>query len=254
MHDFMSFKQPKGADGLRSLVDKFNQMHRIFDSLGMSKEEICDAQNIYLLQEKMDKEAMKQWMLTWKDKDLPTLGELKVFLAEHAERRIAQDDAAKHLKTVSSHHTDKPETAGRKENKGKFGSKGKSDKFKGRFNNNQTSKYPSTCNFGCKQSHPPWVCPQLLQTRPEDRFDFVKQRNLCVICLGKHRFADCTSNRKCRKCDGKHNSVLHYDTWTTATTYHTGGRNQPEPSYADTTAHTMQNGGNGQGPSTSQQQ
>lgn len=257
VHDFLSYKQPKGADGLRGLVDKFNQMYRIFTSLNMTNESMFEALCIYHLQEKMDKEATNQWMLTWKDKDLPSLNQLKEFLAEHAERRIARDDAARQLKTVTSHHTEKHDNTGKKDNKS--GSQGRNDKFRGRPASNQKSNFASKCNFGCSQSHPPWTCQQLLSTRPEDRFDFVRQRNLCVICLGKHRFADCTSNRTCSKCNGKHNSVLHFDVWKTqhqGTTYFTanygaqgGPTFQPEPSYAETFAHTVQSGGAVAGPS-----
>ena len=76
-----------------------------------------------------------------------------------------------------------------------------------------TSSQPSltsqrSCVF-CKGSHSPKDCKVI--TNSQARKEFVKQRNLCFNCLGRHKVSTCTSKHRCRKCHRKHHTSLCTD-------------------------------------------
>ncbi|XP_055690269.1 uncharacterized protein LOC129793847 [Lutzomyia longipalpis] len=61
----------------------------------------------------------------------------------------------------------------------------------------------------CKESsHPLDKCPIFLRQSPDERFETVKRLSLCRNCFATHMTHSCTYNR-CRKCQGRHNVLLH---------------------------------------------
>ena len=76
-----------------------------------------------------------------------------------------------------------------------------------------TSSQPSltsqrSCVF-CKGSHSPKDCKVIADNQACK--EFVKQRNLCFNCLGRHKVSTCTSKHQCRKCCRKHHTSLCTD-------------------------------------------
>ena len=65
-----------------------------------------------------------------------------------------------------------------------------------------------SCVF-CKGSHSPKDCKVIADNQA--RKEFVKQRNLCFNCLGRHKVSTCTSKHRCRKCRRKHHTSLCTD-------------------------------------------
>lgn len=189
VHDFLSYKQSNGADGLRGLIDKTNQLQRIFQSLKMTEKDTLDALLIYIIQEKMDGDAKQQWRLTWTGKDLATLDSLKEFLAEHAERRIAQHDEDR--RCLHKDVANRP-----------------SDSQGGR----RSSEW--TCRVGCTDSefHKLERCDYFMGLSIEERYDVIRKSNLCSNCLGVgHSKSECRLQPVCGKCGGAHNALLHQE-------------------------------------------
>ena len=63
----------------------------------------------------------------------------------------------------------------------------------------------------CGGNHPAYFCPAFLAKSMGQRQDTVTELNLCRNCLRVgHAAATCRSHYRCRTCNGKHNSVLHY--------------------------------------------
>ncbi|XP_058816162.1 uncharacterized protein LOC131679450 [Topomyia yanbarensis] len=61
----------------------------------------------------------------------------------------------------------------------------------------------------CKQAHLLFQCDQFRALPPQQRFEFVKKRGLCINCLkGTHLAKDCSSG-SCKSCAKKHHSLLH---------------------------------------------
>ncbi|XP_043502771.1 uncharacterized protein LOC122524522 [Polistes fuscatus] len=56
-----------------------------------------------------------------------------------------------------------------------------------------------------------YSCPKFLGFAVKERYQKVKQLNLCLNCLNQgHLFKDCSS-RNCLKCNKKHHSLLHFE-------------------------------------------
>jgi hypothetical protein len=64
------------------------------------------------------------------------------------------------------------------------------------------------CSY-CKCNHVIYSCNDFAKLTPSERFSFVKANNLCVNCLGTHKFSDCGSKNTCKSCNKKHHSLLH---------------------------------------------
>ena len=55
-------------------------------------------------------------------------------------------------------------------------------------------------------------CPVFLNSSPADRKTMIKNMNLCFNCLSpEHRVSNCSSGYRCRKCGGKHHTLIHTD-------------------------------------------
>ncbi|XP_074644270.1 uncharacterized protein LOC141901090 [Tubulanus polymorphus] len=70
---------------------------------------------------------------------------------------------------------------------------------------NAIKRKPLKCTF-CKGTHFASDC--VLVTEPEKRLDIVKRDKLCYNCMGTHRSRDCKSKNTCKKCRGKHHTLL----------------------------------------------
>lgn len=74
-----------------------------------------------------------------------------------------------------------------------------------------TSKEPTMKLCDCKESHPIYKCPSFLASTPDDRYKLIKAKKRCINCFKEgHVAKECTS-RKCKNCDKKHNSLLHFE-------------------------------------------
>uniref|UniRef100_A0A1B0CA53 Peptidase A2 domain-containing protein n=1 Tax=Lutzomyia longipalpis TaxID=7200 RepID=A0A1B0CA53_LUTLO len=64
------------------------------------------------------------------------------------------------------------------------------------------------CQCCAQALHPLYRCPKFLSMSAFERYDVVKRLGLCRNCLDPHMTNSCTF-RVCRKCQGKHNILLH---------------------------------------------
>ncbi|CAK9834538.1 hypothetical protein ANTRET_LOCUS11054 [Anthophora retusa] len=65
----------------------------------------------------------------------------------------------------------------------------------------------------CTQSHYVNQCQEFLKQSPRDRIKTIKTLKNCVNCLHyKHNLSQCRSST-CRKCGGKHHTLLHIDSF-----------------------------------------
>lgn len=78
-------------------------------------------------------------------------------------------------------------------------------------NNNSNNHFSRNCVL-CNNNHALYKCPDFNSKPPNERFQFVKQKNLCVNCLSHiHKTINCNSTMTCRTCKKKHHSLLHFD-------------------------------------------
>ncbi|XP_055688575.1 uncharacterized protein LOC129793053 [Lutzomyia longipalpis] len=71
-----------------------------------------------------------------------------------------------------------------------------------------TTAATSICQCCNQSAHPLYKCPQFLAQNAVERFETVKKLSLCRNCLAPHLTSTCTF-RKCKKCQGRHNILLH---------------------------------------------
>ena len=66
------------------------------------------------------------------------------------------------------------------------------------------------CRYCNARDHVIFRCEEFLQKAFTERKQAVKQYRLCFNCLGKgHGVKDCPSKSRCRKCAGRHHTLLH---------------------------------------------
>ena len=64
----------------------------------------------------------------------------------------------------------------------------------------------------CKGGHSINQCPNFLEKSPQERYDIVKDKKICLNCLRSvHLLKDCPSKNVCRKCHVRHHTLLHFE-------------------------------------------
>ena len=77
-------------------------------------------------------------------------------------------------------------------------------------NDPRSGKPQPSCMF-CKRTHPIYACEQFRNLTTQERYDFVKKVSICHNCLlTTHKTIDCRRG-PCRKCQKRHNTLLHFD-------------------------------------------
>lgn len=62
----------------------------------------------------------------------------------------------------------------------------------------------------CDLDHFVRNCNKFIKLSPQERFEFIKAKKLCINCLRDgHKVSSCTSSN-CKSCGAKHNSLLHF--------------------------------------------
>ena len=64
----------------------------------------------------------------------------------------------------------------------------------------------------CNGSHKIWKCPRFKDMTVEERDVYVRKNGLCFNCLlSGHKVSNCNVKVSCRKCNKKHNTLLHIE-------------------------------------------
>lgn len=79
------------------------------------------------------------------------------------------------------------------------------------LNPHSATQGSAACCFLCKNVHEHiYHCKAFLELSPSQRYQIVKEANLCTNCLSsKHKWSACKSTRVCQKCAAKHHSLIH---------------------------------------------
>lgn len=65
------------------------------------------------------------------------------------------------------------------------------------------------CTFCQAPDHGLYYCEKFLRMPPYLKRKKVRELNLCQNCLYDHRGGECMSDKRCKICQGKHNTILH---------------------------------------------
>lgn len=65
--------------------------------------------------------------------------------------------------------------------------------------------------FICQNKHFAVKCPELVRASPAERKVILDKNSLCENCFHPHKVEDCPISSCCKKCNGKHHTMLHDD-------------------------------------------
>ncbi|XP_011858081.1 PREDICTED: uncharacterized protein LOC105555666 [Vollenhovia emeryi] len=165
---------------MRALLDGIGKHLRALKAMDRPVD-TWDDLIIHLIQSKLDIVTKREWETSRSGSTIPTLKELKEFLLQ---RCLA-------LESITS----------------------KSDNTSQRSKRAVTNAVTANlCCEHCKGEHLLYHCESFKKLPVEKRFKIVKGSHLCINCLRsrKHQAKNCPSS-SCRKCQGAHNTLLHYE-------------------------------------------
>lgn len=182
------------APYLRKLLDTFDENISILETLGLPTSG-WDFVLFHSMLTKLDKRTREAFELSNKKAEFPKFEEIKTYLSERCaalERSSLNpsDQETNHKKNISTTPQSKPRIQPY----------------------TLLTSQGSSCQL-CNENHALYMCPVFKSKTPQERYQIVRQYNLCPNCLrGNHSSINCTSTYKCRLCNKKHNSLLHFPT------------------------------------------
>ncbi|UYV72219.1 hypothetical protein LAZ67_9002228 [Cordylochernes scorpioides] len=163
------------------LVDNSYEIIRSLETLGYKLDELSDIIIGKILSDKLDKTTKRSWNMTVDNNHIPSCSELLKFIETHA-KALNTSETERGLPLIK-----------------------RSMKL-------QVHNLTKANCFLCQQEHGIYLCPTFLDTESLERRRKVKQLKLCFNCLrNNHSVNQCRSEFKCRKCQGKHNTLIHID-------------------------------------------
>lgn len=189
----------ESASKIRILVDTVS---KDLNSLTQLKQptEHWDTLVVYLVSTKLDNVTAREWeQLKSKDK-LPTWEEFKDFLRSRAD---ILDSLEQRSEKILRENNARSDYLGR--NKGNFKFSGGAHSSKSLITND------NICAF-CKENHFIGICEEFIKLSVGERAEKIKNLKLCLNCLKAGHFSKFCRTAHCKKCNRKHNVLLHADT------------------------------------------
>lgn len=198
----MESLQKETNSGLRRMIDITNETTR---SLGAMKRPVehWDDILVHILVSKLPKATIIHWEMEQKGTSLPKLIDLLQFLEGRAR-------GLDHMGATANEKAGTGSSSGQPMKKSTSApqthtSTGTTPRLK-RSNLPQSDQ--GKCHY-CSGDHYIGKCPILEAIKPEDRFDKVKDSNLCYNCLTPgHSTKMCKSKYRCANCGGQHHTIL----------------------------------------------
>ncbi|XP_055690674.1 uncharacterized protein LOC129795249 [Lutzomyia longipalpis] len=181
--------QTANKDNVRELTAQCHEILQALDSLKVTERDLWIISLIY---DKLDAESQSQW-----NKDspegIPSWNDFYKFLdkrSEVLEKSPALDSVVNNIKSETSKAKTTPWSK-----------------------KNTTNIVNSTIVNGCSlcpgENHPIFRCSAFTAKSPNDRLQHIRTMKLCRQCLTDIHMTNTCAFRKCKKCDGKHNILLH---------------------------------------------
>ncbi|XP_043466955.1 uncharacterized protein LOC122501502 [Leptopilina heterotoma] len=185
--------QKESASQLRQVVDTLNKHLRALTALRLPTQH-WDALLIYMISTKLDKITARAWEKEKTDNEIITLENLKRFLKGRADM----------LETLEINNLQID----------------KNTKIKPPQSSSQTKvKSFLTKKLNClicDEDHHLQNCSKFLSLSPQQRVEKIKPLKICLNCLRPNHFIKDCKSQGCKKCQMKHNTLLHFEKATTS--------------------------------------
>lgn len=181
---------------LLELIDVCNEVIRNLQTIGLDTNPLTELIIINFLMSKVDGAISQRWELTLEVNELPTLDEFRMFIEKEArglgEVKVVKPELKKCVgKQINSYKSNVNTTLVK-------GPNGKLEAGK-RF-----------CCILCSQDHGLFRCTTFHSMGVTERWQFVKDHDLCANCLrGNHKLDACRSGFPCKNCSARHHTLLH---------------------------------------------
>lgn len=192
---FIGLKQQPNetTSALLSIVDTVREAFRALTVMQLPVNQ-WDALAVPIITSKLPTTTQQQWGMSRTTNEIPTLNELLTFVEKRANSLTA--DA---LHWPSTAHAS---------NQGARKGAQASRQSPRLIKSNLAAASPGSCEYCHDVTHSIGRCSVLLALPPADRFQKLKNSNLCFNCLRPgHATKTCTSTN-CRTCNGKHHTIL----------------------------------------------
>lgn len=193
--------QQISIDNIKRIHDTTLECLNAIKNLGVDTS-TWDPILVHLLAQKLDVETHQEYTESVKQpKKLPALQEFLDYLENkfttmESSRRKQENPVQKH----SSYQS------GNQNKSAKFNKTSYVPKQTLASKNDTTKYWCPLCN---SNEHGLYYCQQFLHMSPYKRRKTVEQLKVCQNCLYGHNGKACISEKKCRECDGSHNTLLH---------------------------------------------
>ncbi|CAI6376225.1 unnamed protein product [Macrosiphum euphorbiae] len=181
--------QSEAVSSLKALVDTTNKHLRALKVLKQPTES-WDTIIIYLISSRLPSELRKAWEIESSAYESPSWLQMCTFM----EKRIHVLD----LLQLQSSSTPRS----------KLTNKCNSRATTHAVTAAQGNKQP--CNI-CSQHHIIYQCNLFMKSTASERHALAKKAKLCINCLrASHSSSQCSSDKTCKECGGKHHTLLHF--------------------------------------------
>lgn len=174
----------ENANKLRELVDDVSKHLRSLEQLNQPVE-YWDTLINFLVSSKLDKLTIREWeehKITHND---VTWTAFKSFLKGRAD--MLETVEAKGMEKIQSKNFSK-------------------------FHNTSRMLHSASirCPY-CQQNHSIYKCEGFNKISPQERINFIRKSKLCSNCLKAGHFEKSCKFGSCRRCNGRHNTLIHID-------------------------------------------
>jgi hypothetical protein len=206
--------QQHSAASIKKIHDTANECLHAIKNLGVDTTS-WDPILVHLLSQKLDAETHNDYVDSLKmPRELPTLNDFLEFL----ENKFTSLESSRRKSEVSKPHQHYQQPYDSSASNKKFHS------YKAfSTNQNMNSKshsnnsfYTTSKNYNehykcphCKNDHKLFACKPFLGLQPDGKREMIAKYNLCKNCLYDHKGKECHSHKRCRVCNGNHNTLLH---------------------------------------------
>ncbi|XP_076646848.1 uncharacterized protein LOC143355683 [Halictus rubicundus] len=199
------FELPQcGRSNPNSLGDLIDEATKHYRALEAMNQPFLEAFPVYAITSKLDEQTKQRWKEHTQGKAFPSVNELLEFLQNRF--RVLEDLQPDIQKKPQQpmHRTLAPQNSYNQRPTQHW------------FNQPKpTIAYPSkvtaVCHL-CQGAHFTQYCSKLSDTDVNHRIEIVRKAGLCHNCLRSNHFTKDCHTSTCKKCRGKHHTILHIDT------------------------------------------
>ena len=160
---------------------------------------------IHILSQKLDVETHNEYMASLEHpRDLPKMSD---FLAYLENKFTAMESSRRKQESGQRSNINNP-TVPIKQERTQFRPYHSSNKAVS-HQSQQAKYFKLNCPVCQSNEHGIYYCPKFLEMSPFLKRHTITKLNFCNNCLYNHYGKTCSSNKRCRECNGNHNSILH---------------------------------------------